>query len=68
MSSNIVDRPVNRLYLLETNFKFVLKDSEQSNTPEDMKEGACRRKREATELAKVRMHYNPGIKLKRRQC
>ena len=48
MSSNTVDRPVNRLYLLETNFKFVLKDPEQSNVSEDMKEGACRPKREAT--------------------
>ena len=57
----LVDRPVNRLYPLETNFKFVLKDSEQNKVQEVMKEGTCRPKREAAELAKVRMRYAPGI-------
>ena len=57
----LVDRPVNRLYPLETNFKFVLKDSEQNKVQEVMKEGTCRPKREAEELAKVRMRYAPGI-------
>ena len=57
----LVDRPVNRLYPLETNFKFVLKDSEQNKVQEVMKEGICRPKREAAELAKVRMRYAPGI-------
>ena len=60
-SRNTVDRPVNRLYPLETNFKFVLKDSEQNKVQEVMKEGTCRPKREAEELAKVRMRYAPGI-------
>ena len=53
--------PVDRLYPLETNFKFVLKDSEQNKVQEVMKEGTCRPKREAAELAKVRMRYAPGI-------
>ena len=57
----LVDRPVNRLYPLETNFKFVLKDSEQNKVQEVMKEGTCRPKRKAAELAKVRMRYTPGI-------
>ena len=35
-SRNTVDRPVNRLYPLETNFKFVLKDPEQSGVPESI--------------------------------
>ena len=43
-SRNTVDRPVNRLYPLETKFKFVLKDSEQNKVQEVMKEGVyfCR--------------------------
>ena len=53
-SRNTVDRPVNGLYLLETNFKFVLKDPE---VQEAMKEGTCRPKREVAEIAKVRMSY-----------
>ena len=57
----LVDRPVNRLYPLETNFKFVLKDSEQNKVQEVMKEGTCRPKREAAELGKVRMRDAPGI-------
>ena len=57
----LVDRPVNRLYPLETNFKFVLKDSEQNKVQEAMKEGICRTKREAAELAKFRMRYVPNI-------
>ena len=60
-SRNTVDRPVNRLYPLETNFKFVLKDSEQNKVQEAMKEGICRTKREAAELAKFRMRYVPNI-------
>ena len=60
-SRNTVDRPVNRLHPLETNFKFVLKDSLQNKVQEVMKEGTCRPKREAAELAKVRMRYAPGI-------
>ena len=60
-SRNTVDRPVNRLYPLETNFKFVLKDSEQNKVQEVMKEGTCRPKREVAELAKVRIRYAPGI-------
>ena len=38
-SRNTVDRPVNRLHPLETNFKFVLKDSEQNKVQEVMKKG-----------------------------
>ena len=64
-SRNTVDRPVNRLYPLETNFKFVLKDSEQNKVQEVMKEGTCRPKREAAELSKVRMRYAPGINSRR---
>ena len=60
-SRNTVDRPVNRPYPLETNLKFVLEDSEQNKVQEVMKEGTCRPKREAAELAKVRMCYPPGI-------
>ena len=60
-SRNTVDRPINRLYPLETDFKFVLKDSEQNKVHEVMKEGACRPKREVAELGKVRMRYAPGI-------
>ena len=60
-SRNTVDRPVNRLYLLETNFKFVLKDSEQIKVQEVLKERTCRPKREAAELAKFRIRYAPGI-------
>ena len=59
-SRNTVIRSVYRLYPLETNFKFVLKDSEQNKVQEVMKEGTCRPKREAAELAKVRMRYAPG--------
>ena len=44
---------VNRPYPQETNFKFVLKDSEQNKIQEVMKEGTCSPKREAAELAKV---------------
>ena len=43
-SRNTVDRPVNRLYPLETNFRFVLKDSEQNQVEDVMKEGTCRPK------------------------
>ena len=60
-SRNTVDRPVNRLYPLETNFKFVLTDSEQNKVQAVMKEGTCRPKREDTELEKFRMRYAPGI-------
>ena len=44
---------MNRLYPLETNFKFTLKDPEQNNVQEVVNEGTCRPKREAAELAKV---------------
>ena len=64
-SRNTVDRPVNRLYPLETNLKFVLEDSEQNKVQEVMKEGTCRPKREAAELSKVRMRYAPGINSRR---
>ena len=60
-SRNTVNRLVNRLYPLKINFKFVLKNSEQNKVQEVMKEGTCRPKREAAELAKVRMRYAPGI-------
>ena len=60
-STNTVDRPVNRLHPLEANFRFVLKDTEQNNVQEVEKEGTCRPKREAAELAKVRMRYVPVI-------
>ena len=36
-SRNTVGRPANRLYLLETNFKFVSKDPEQNKVQEVMK-------------------------------
>ena len=61
-SRNTVDRPVNRLYPLETNFKFVLKDPGQNKVQEVMKEGTCRSKREAAELAKVRTRYASDVK------
>ena len=65
-SRNSVDRLVNRLYLLETNFKLVLKDPEQNNVQEVMKEGTCGPKREAAELAKVPwIRYVPGINWRR---
>ena len=65
-SRNSVDRHVNRLYLLETNFKLVLKDPEQNNVQEVMKEGTCGPKWEAVELAKVRwIRYVPGINWRR---
>ena len=51
-SRNTVDRPVNRLYSMETNLRFVLKDPEQR---------ICRPKWEDVELAKVRMSYAPVI-------
>ena len=60
-SRNTVDRLVYRLYPLETNFKFVIKDSELNKVQEVMKEGTCRPKREAAALAKVRIRYAPGI-------
>ena len=60
-SRNTVDRPVNRLHPLETNFKFVLKDLEQNNAQEVITETTCRLKRETSELAKVQMFYVPGI-------
>ena len=60
-SRNTVDRPVNRLYPLETNFKSLLKDPEQNNVHEVIKEGTCRPKREAEKLAKFRMRYAPDI-------
>ena len=46
---------VDRLYPLETNFKFVLKDPEQNNLQEVMKEGTFKPKREAAELAKFQL-------------
>ena len=61
-SRNTVDRPVNRLYPLETNFKFVLKDPGQNKVQEVMKEGTCRSKREAAELAKVPTRYASDVK------
>ena len=61
-SRNTVDRLVNRLYPLETNFKFVLKDPGQNKVQEVMKEGTCRSKREAAELAKVRTRYASDVK------
>ena len=51
-SRNTVNRLVSRLYPLKINFKFVLKNSEQNKVQEVMKEGTCRPKREAAELAK----------------
>ena len=36
-SRNTVGRPANRLYPLETNFKFALKDPEQNKVQEAMK-------------------------------
>ena len=49
------------MYPLKTNFKFLLKDSEQNKVQEIMKERTYRPKREAAELAKVRIRYAPGI-------
>ena len=53
---------------METDFKLVLKDSEQSNVPEDMKEGTHRPKREPAELVKVWMCYISGINLNGGHC
>ena len=53
--------PMNRLYPLETNFKFTLKDLGQNDVQEVLNEGTCRPKREAAELAKVWMCYVLGI-------
>ena len=48
---NIIDRPVNRLYPVETNFQFALKGDEQESDQKD--EANSRPKRNAAELAKL---------------
>ena len=48
---NIIDRPVNRLYPVETNFQFALKGDKQGSDQKD--EANSRRKRNAAELAKL---------------
>ena len=54
-SRNTVDTSINLLHLLETNFKFVLKDHEQTNVPEDKEQGTDRPKREDAELTEVQI-------------
>ena len=68
-SRNTVDRPLKRLYPLETNSKFALKDSEQKKVQEVMKEETCRPKREASELAGLSMRPARSLfcRLARRQ-
>ena len=39
----------------------MLKNSEKSNVPKDMKKGTDRPKQGAPELAKLRMRYTPPI-------
>ena len=56
---NIIDRPVNRLYPVETNFQFVLKGDKQGSDQKD--EANSRPKRNAAELAKLRIKYASGI-------
>ena len=56
---NIIDRPVNRLYRVETNFQFVLKGDKQRSDQKD--EANSRPKQNAAELAKLRIKYASGI-------
>ena len=56
---NIIDRPVNRLYPVETNFQFVLKGDKQRSDQKD--EANSRPKQNAAELAKLRIKYASGI-------
>ena len=56
---NIIERSVNRLYPVETNFQFVLKDDKQGSDQND--EANTRPKRNAADLAKLRIKYASGI-------
>ena len=56
---NIIDRPVNRLYLVETNFQFVLKGYKQGSDQKD--KANTRLKENAADLAKLRIKYASGI-------
>ena len=60
-SRNTVDTPINRLYPLETNSKFVLKDRNQSNIQEEKEQGTYGLKLEAAELTEVHICYASGI-------
>ena len=60
-SKNVIDRPVNRLYPLETKFPFV-------NVPTDNDVQSCptdptsnRPKRQAAELANIKIKHSEGI-------
>ena len=52
---NVIDQPVNRCYPVETNFQFVLKGNKQCSDQKD--EANSRPKRNAAELAKLRIKY-----------
>ena len=58
-TGNIIDIPVNKLYPLETNFQFVSKGDKQCSDQKD--EADSRPKRNAAELAKLRIKYASGI-------
>ena len=54
-TQNITDQPVNRLYPVETNIQFVLKDDKQGSDQKDKQN--TRPKRNAADLAKLRIKY-----------
>ena len=56
---NLIDRPVNRLYVVETNFRFILKGDKQGSDQKD--EAKSRPKWNAAELAKLRIKYVSSI-------
>ena len=56
---NIIDRPVNRLYPVETIFQFVLKGEKQGTDQKD--EANTRPKGNAADFAKLRINYASGI-------
>ena len=57
-TQNIIDRPVNRLYPVETNIRFVLKDDKQGSDQKDKEN--TRPKRSAADLAKLQINYALG--------
>ena len=56
---NIIDWPVNKLYPVETNFQFVLKDDKQGSDHKD--KANTRPKPNAAALAKLQIKYASGI-------
>ena len=58
-TQDVIDRPVNILYPVETNFQFVLKDNRQGSAQID--DTNTRPKQNAGDLAKFRIKYASGI-------